>query len=223
MDLDRSLSRIDERLKINFIRRFFMSIGKGTVPENGERILLFGEVPIETVDSVWWRRRGQVGVLCYGHNELGEVTLVFSRDAMRDLMTKAGEFFKKVGDGAKKSGRKEKLRLSPEVSLDLSQAEISVVASKPEPDDISFCYLKLEGRRGGSLHLDLGLKIARRIREKLNRYFTKEGPRQVWRLAHIEDIWKKNAEENEARLRKTKEVFEAFFTKERERQTARLA
>jgi len=197
------------------------SLGKGTIPENGERILLFGEVPIETVDSVWQRRRGQVGVLCYGHNELGEVTLVFSRDAMRDLVTKAGEFFKKVGDGAKKTGRKEKLRPSPEVSLDLTQAEISVVASKPEPDDISFGSLLLKDQRGGSLYLDLGLKVARQIQAKLNRYFAKEGPKQVWRLAHIEDIWKKNAEEGEARSRKSMKKFMSFVEAERERQTAR--
>lgn len=109
-----------------------------------------------------------------------------------------------------------------DLGLDLSEAEISVATKKPCPDDISFCYLELKDQRGSRVNLDLGLKVARRIREKLNRYFAKEGPKQVWRLAHIEDIWKKNAEEHEASLRKAKKEFMAFVEKERARE-ARLA
>ena len=109
-----------------------------------------------------------------------------------------------------------------DLGLDLSEAEISVVASKPEPDDISFCYLELKDQRGSRVNLDLGLKVARRLREKLNRYFAKQGPKQVWRLAHIEDIWKKKAEEEKVRMEKAKKEFMAFVEKERARE-ARLA
>jgi hypothetical protein len=57
----------------------------------------------------------------------------------------------------------------------------------------------------------------------LNRYFAKEGPKQIHRLAHIEEIWKKNEEEHEASLRKAKKEFMSFVEAEREKQTARLA
>ena len=172
----------DERLKNLFQEVLMNSVKTGTVPENGERILLFGEVPIETVDSVGRWYKGQVGVLCYGHNELGEVTLVFSPNALRNLETKTGEFFKRAGADPKKVGRKERL----DVTLDLDWRGITAEVKQPPDyayDQTTFAELWFKDRQGGKVKLTLNLDVAKQIRKKLDAFFAKKLAAQEARLA----------------------------------------
>lgn len=204
-----------------FSRRFFMSSKKGTVPKAGEGILPFVNL---SVDRISWLSEGPKGRISLGfENGEAESQLVFSRGQILSLKSMIDGVLK--GGVSKPKGR-EGTKASHEVvdlEIGLSRAKISVVAKKPEPDDISFGSLLLKDRRGGRLHLDLGLKVARQIKKKLDRYFAKEGPKQIHRLAHIKEIWQKNAEENEARSRKSLKVFMSFVEAERAAQEARLA
>jgi hypothetical protein len=69
-----------------------------------------------------------------------------------------------------------------DVGLDLAWEGISVKVTPPPEgfyDDPTFAIVELKDRRGNEARLNLSLDVARKIRKKLDAFFTKERERQT--------------------------------------------